>query len=72
MTKTTARIRKSGGVVIRKALLDQAQLKLGDKVDVKIHPDGAITLTPIRDHVSNVIKQTMKNYARTMNRLAKP
>jgi hypothetical protein len=55
--------------------MDLAHLKPGDEVNVEVHQGGTITLTPIRprpspDEVSRVIKKTMKDYARTMKRLA--
>ena len=57
------------------ALLDLARLKAGDKVNVEVHEGGTITLTPIRpkhsrEDVSRVIKATLKDYARTMKKLA--
>jgi hypothetical protein len=44
-------------------------------VNVEVHEGGTITLTPIRPRpsraeVSRVIKSTMKDYSRTMKRLA--
>jgi hypothetical protein len=44
-------------------------------VNVELHEGGTITLTPIRprparEQVSRVIKSTMKDYARTMKKLA--
>ena len=49
--------------------------KPGDQVNVEVHEGGTITLTPLRPkpsraEVSRVIKATMKDYARTMKKLA--
>ena len=57
------------------ALMDLARLKTGDQVNVEVHEGGTITLTPLRPklspvEVSRVIKATMKDYSRTMKKLA--
>jgi antitoxin component of MazEF toxin-antitoxin module len=57
------------------ALMDLAHLKAGDQVNVEVHEGGTITLTPLRPRparaeVARVIKTTMKDYARTMKKLA--
>jgi len=44
-------------------------------MDVEVHAGGTITLTPIRpcpsrEQVTKTIKATLKDYARTMKRLA--
>jgi hypothetical protein len=55
--------------------MDLAHLKVGDQVNLEIHDGRAITLTPLRPapdakEVSRVIKSVMKDYQRTMRRLA--
>ena len=50
-------------------------LQPGDEVNVEVHAGGTITLTPLhpkpsREEVSRVIKKTMKDYSRTMKKLA--
>lgn len=75
MVKTISKIGNSQGIIFDSALMELAHLKAGDEVNVEIHEGGTITLTPIRpkpsrEDVSAVIKQTMKDYARTMRRLA--
>ena len=75
MVKSITRIGNSQGLIFDAALLDLARLKAGDKVNVEVHEGGTITLTPIRARpsradISNVIKKTMKDYARTMKTLA--
>lgn len=75
MTKTITKIGNSNGVIFDSALMELAHLQPGDEVNVEVHTGGTITLTPIRSHpprdeVSKVIKKTMKDYARTMKRLA--
>ena len=75
MTKTITKIGNSHGVIFDAALMELAHLKPGDDVNVEVHEGGTITLTPIRPRpatteVSRMIKATMKNYARTMKKLA--
>jgi antitoxin component of MazEF toxin-antitoxin module len=75
MIKTITKIGNSHGLMFDAALMDLAHLKPGDKVNVEIHEGGTITLTPLRPRpsraeVSRVIKSTLKNYARTMKKLA--
>ena len=75
MVKIISKIGNSQGIIFDSALMELAHLKAGDEVNVEIHEGGTITLTPIRpkpsrEDVSAVIKQTMKDYARTMRRLA--
>ena len=75
MTKTITRVGNSQGVIFDAALMELAHLKQGDKVNVTVHEGGTITITPIRPRpsckeVSRTIKATMKDYARTMTKLA--
>lgn len=75
MVKTISKVGNSHGIVFDAALMDLAHLKAGDEVNVEVHEGGTITLTPLRPRpssaeVSNVIKSTMKDYARTMKKLA--
>lgn len=57
------------------ALMEIAHLKVGDELNVEVHEGGTITLTPIRsmpskEAISKTIKETMKDYSRTMKKLA--
>ena len=75
MTKHIAKIGNSNGIIFDATLMDMAHLKRGDQVNVEVHEGGVITLTPIRarpsrEQVTKTIKSTMKDYARTMKRLA--
>jgi len=75
MIKAISKIGNSQGIIFDAALMELAHLKAGDEVNVEVHEGGTITITPIttqpsREAVSAVIKQTMKDYARTMRRLA--
>ncbi len=75
MVKTISKVGNSHGIVFDAALMDLAHLKAGDQVNVEVHEGGTITLTPLRPRpspaeVSKVIKFTIKDYARTMKKLA--
>ena len=75
MIKTISKVGNSQGIIFDAALMEMAHLKTGDEVNVEIHEGGTITLTPIRPRpsrreVSTVIKSTIKDYARTMKKLA--
>lgn len=75
MVKTISKVGNSRGIIFDSALMELAHLKAGDKLNVEVHAGGTITLTPLRPRpsraeVSKVIKSTMKDYARTMKKLA--
>jgi len=75
MVKTISKVGNSHGIIFDSALLELAHLKPGDEVNVEVHAGGTITLTPLhprpsRAEVSKVVKSTMKDYARTMKKLA--
>ncbi len=75
MVKTISKVGNSQGIIFDSALMELAHLKAGDKVNVEVHAGGTITLTPLRPRtsraeVSKVIRSTMKDYARTMKKLA--
>ena len=75
MIKNVTKIGNSQGLIFDAALLELAHLQVGDSINVEVHASGTITLTPIRprasrEEVSRVIKSTMKDYARTMKKLA--
>jgi antitoxin component of MazEF toxin-antitoxin module len=75
MTKHIAKIGNSNGIIFDSTLMSLAHLKPGDMLNVEVHDGGTITLTPIRprpsrEQVTKTIKSTLKDYARTMKRLA--
>lgn len=76
MTKTITKIGNSQGITFDTAFMDLARLKVGDQVDATIIPDsGAIVLMPLRKgptrkEISATITKTMKDYRRTLKRLA--
>lgn len=75
MVKTISKVGNSQGIIFDSALMELAHLKAGDEVNIEVHAGGTITLTPLRPRpsraeVSKIIKSTMKDYARTMKKLA--
>jgi len=75
MIKTITKVGNSQGIIFDAALMELAHLKAGDEMNVEVHEGGTLTLTPIRPRpsrqgVSKVVKSTMKDYARTMKKLA--
>ena len=75
MIKTISKIGNSQGLIFDAALMDLAHLQVGDQVNVEVHEGDTITLTPLRprpsrEEVSEVIRKTLKDYARTMKKLA--
>ena len=75
MIKTITKVGNSQGIILDAALMELAHLKAGDDLNVEVHDGGTLTLTPIRprpsrQEVSKVIKSTMKDYARTLKKLA--
>jgi antitoxin component of MazEF toxin-antitoxin module len=69
------KVGNSNGIIFDATIMDMAHLKRGDEVNMEIHEGGTITLTPMRPRPSNeeikkVIKSVVKDYARTMKRLA--
>jgi len=64
--KRITKIGNSQGIVFDAALMDLARLKAGDEVNVTVHEGGTIYLTPVRPTIDGV----MKDYAKTMKRLA--
>ena len=75
MIKTITKVGNSQGIIFDAALLELTHLQPGDEVNVEVHAGGTITLTPLHprpsgEEVSKVIKKTMKDYSRTMKRLA--
>jgi antitoxin component of MazEF toxin-antitoxin module len=75
MTKTITKVGNSHGIIFDTALMDLARVKVGDKVNVTVHPGGAIVLTPLRsgpspEEIRSVIKKTARDYRKTLRKLA--
>lgn len=75
MHKKVTKLGNSQGLVFDAALMELARLKVGDDVNVEVHEGGTITITPLRprpsrEEVTKAIRGVMKDYARTMRKLA--
>jgi len=75
MHKKLTKLGNSQGLVFDAALMELARLKVGDDVNVEVHEGGTITITPLRprpckEDVTKTIRGVMKDYARTMRKLA--
>jgi antitoxin component of MazEF toxin-antitoxin module len=75
MHKKISKLGNSQGVVFDAALMELARLQVGDDVNVEVHEGGTITITPLRPRpskaeVTAAIKGVMKDYAKTMRKLA--
>ena len=75
MHKKLTKLGNSQGLVFDAALMELARLKVGDDVNVEVHEGGTITITPLRprpskEDVTKIIRGVMKDYARTMRKLA--
>ena len=75
MVKSLCKVGNSQGIIFDSAIMEMAHLRPGDQLNLEVHAGGTITLTPINprptpQEVSKVVKATMKDYARTMKKLA--
>lgn len=75
MIKRITKIGNSQGIIFDTAILELAHLKLGDELNLEIHKGGTLTLTPLRkvpaaDAVAKGINSTVRDYRRTLGRLA--
>ncbi len=75
MIKTITKVGNSQGIMLDATLMELSHLRVGDQVNIEVHEGGTITITPLRpqpsrEEISTVIKKTMKDYARTLKKLA--
>jgi antitoxin component of MazEF toxin-antitoxin module len=75
MIKTISKVGNSHGIIFDATLMSMAHLEVGDEMNVEVHEGGTITLTPVRstpsrEQITKTIKSTLKDYSRTMKRLA--
>lgn len=76
MIKTISKIGNSQGIILDNTVMQLAHLKVGDAVNIEIHPQSrAITIMPMDtapapEEMTDVIEDVMKRYAQTMQRLA--
>lgn len=75
IVKTISKIGSFRAIIFDSALLQPARLKVGDEVNVQVHAGGTITIAPLDtlplcEGMTLLIKDTMPQYAKTMQRLA--
>jgi antitoxin component of MazEF toxin-antitoxin module len=75
MIKTITKVGNSHGLIFDATLRELTGLRPGDQVNVTVHEGGAIVLTPIRkapsaEEVSAAVKRTVKDYRKTLRKLA--
>jgi antitoxin component of MazEF toxin-antitoxin module len=75
MLKTITKIGNSQGLIFDSALRELTGLKEGDQANVTVHEGGSIVITPLRraappETVTATIRQTVKDYKRTLKKLA--
>lgn len=75
MTKTISKIGNSQGIIFDAALMDLARVKVGDQVNVTVHPGGCIILTPIHpaidaDTAGRTAKRLIKKNTKLFKRLS--
>jgi antitoxin component of MazEF toxin-antitoxin module len=75
MMKTITKVGNSQGIIFDSALMDLARVKVGDKVNVTVHPGGSIVLTPIHPAIDSqkaatTTKRLIKKNAALFKRLS--
>jgi antitoxin component of MazEF toxin-antitoxin module len=75
MLKQITKVGNSQGLILDSALMDLTGLRIGDQVNIAVAPGGAIILTPIRKapprgEISTTIRKTVKDYRKTLKKLA--
>ena len=75
MLKKISKLANSQGQEFDAALRELSGLQAGDEVNVTVHEGGTIVITPIRKapsqtEVSDAIRKTVKDYRKTLKRLA--
>ena len=75
MLKQITKVGNSQGLILDNALMELTGLRVGDQVDVTVAPGGTVVITPIRkalprEEVSATISKTIKDYRKTLKKLA--
>ena len=75
MTKIITKVGNSQGIIFDAALMDLARIKVGDKVNVTVHPGGSIVLTPLHpvidpDTAATTARRLIKTNAALFKRLS--
>lgn len=75
MIKTITKIGNSRGIILDSALLELANLKEGDKVNISVHSGGTITMTPDKPRIDDaafegVLEEVLEDYSSTLEKLS--
>jgi antitoxin component of MazEF toxin-antitoxin module len=75
MIKTITKIGNSKGIILDAALLELANLREGDKVNVTVHSGGTITMVPNSPRVDDetfdkVLDGVIGDYSSTLTKLS--
>ena len=76
MIKTITKVGNSQGIIFDSALLQLARLKIGDQVNVEVHPGGTITIAPMEREVieeekaASTAKRLIKKNSELFRRLS--
>jgi antitoxin component of MazEF toxin-antitoxin module len=75
MTKTITKVGNSQGIIFDNALMELARVKVGDKVNITVHPGGSIVLTPIHPVIdpgtaASMARRLIKKNAALFKRLS--
>lgn len=75
MIKTITKIGNSRGIILDSAILELANLKEGDKVNLTVHSGGTISLVPESPRIDNaafseVLEDVLDTYSETLKNLS--
>ena len=75
MIKKISKVGNSQGIILDAPLMEMAHPKVGDEMHVTLHEGGSITFMPLKPRVSSkdfseIVEETMSDYAGTMKNLA--
>jgi antitoxin component of MazEF toxin-antitoxin module len=73
--KSIIKIGNSQGLIFDSALMDLARLKPGDQLNVEVHANGVITLTPVNPRISKErfdkeLGVMLRDYSSTLKKLS--
>lgn len=75
MIKTITKIGNSRGIILDSALLELANLKEGDKVNITVHSGGTISMVPETPRIDaatfdKVLDEVITDYSDTLTKLS--
>ncbi|MGB0775785.1 MAG: AbrB/MazE/SpoVT family DNA-binding domain-containing protein [Akkermansiaceae bacterium] len=75
MIKTITKIGNSRGIILDAALLELANLKEGDRVNITVHGGGSITMVPEKPRIDDetfdsTLNEVLEDYSSTLKKLS--